>query len=294
MKPYLVAGGNGQLAQALRRAAGNAVELVGRPAFDFDRPESLREVFSNAAPPVLINAAAWTAVDAAESDPQAAARANAEGPGLLAELCRQHGTRMIHISTDYVFDGLLGRPYRETDPTSPMGVYGSTKLDGERRVMAALPDAIILRTSWVYAETGKNFLRTMLGAARRGGKLRVVADQRGCPTNADDLAQGVLAIAGRLLAGGETPGGVYHAAGTGSTTWHGFAEAIFAQSRLLGWPSPDVQAIATADWPTPARRPPDSRLDCNLLAQTFGVRLPDWTLSLQRAIAGIQHAEPAF
>jgi dTDP-4-dehydrorhamnose reductase len=272
------------------------VQVVGRPEFDFDQPETLDLLFASAPPAVLINAAAWTAVDAAEASPDAAAAANAHGPARLAALCRQHGTHMIHISTDYVFDGTSGTPYRETDATAPTGVYGATKLQGEKLVHAALPDAVILRTAWVYATNGKNFVRTMLAASRRTNTLRVVADQRGCPTNADDLADAVLAVAARLTSPSEPTnaglGGIYHAVGAGETTWHGFAEAIFDSASRYGWPAPVVQAISTADWPTPARRPPDSRLNCDKLAETFGVRLPHWRGSLDQAIQTICAAEP--
>jgi dTDP-4-dehydrorhamnose reductase len=297
VRPYLVTGGTGQLARALAQAGGARVRVTGRPGFDFDDLTTLQAVFATQPPPLVINTAAWTAVDAAEAAPEAAARANAEGPGLLARLCRQHGTRMIHISTDYVFDGALGRPYREDDPTSPTGVYGATKLAGERAVLAALPEAVIMRTAWVYAETGKNFLCTMLNAGRRMARLRVVGDQRGCPTNADDLAQAVLAVADRMMSPQGAPGGVYHAAGDGETSWHGFAEAIFAAARRHGgagiMPDIAVDAITTAEWPTPARRPADSRLDCSKLAATFGVRLPAWRGSLDRAVAAIAVAAPA-
>jgi dTDP-4-dehydrorhamnose reductase len=281
---WIVTGGTGQLATALKTAAPDRVRVVGRPAFDFERPESLGALFDGPAPALVINTAAWTAVDAAETAPEAARRANAEGPARLASLCRRNGTRLIHVSTDYVFDGAKGAPYVETDPTSPTGVYGATKLEGEQAVLSELPDAVILRTAWVYAETGRNFLRTMLTAARKTGTLRVVADQRGCPTNADDLARAVLAVAARI---GTAPGGIYHCAGSGETTWHGFAEAIFAAAAPLGWPVPHVEPIATADWPTPARRPADSRLNCAKLQTTFGVRLPDWQPSLRRAVAAI-------
>ncbi len=286
--PWIVTGGTGQLATALKTAAPDRVRVVGRPAFDFDRPESLGALFDAAAPALLINTAAWTAVDAAESAPEATRRANAEGPARLASLCRRNGTRLIHVSTDYVFDGAKGAPYLETDPTSPTGVYGATKLEGEHAVLSELPDAVILRTAWVYAETGRNFLRTMLSAARKTGTLRVVADQRGCPTNADDLAQAVLAVAKHIAT---APGGIYHCAGSGETTWHGFAEAIFAAAGPLGWPVPRVDPIATSDWPTPARRPADSRLNCAKLHATFGVRMPEWQPSLRRAVAAICAAE---
>ncbi len=295
----LVTGGAGQLAQALARARPGGLSVVGRPAFDFDRPETLAQAVLAARPTLVINAAAYTAVDAAEADGAAARRANTEGPGLLAEACAEAGAQLIHVSTDYVFDGCKGAPYTEADATSPTGIYGATKLDGERAVLAALPGAVVLRTSWVYARAGRNFVLTMLGAARRMQTLRVVADQRGCPTNADDLAAATLGVADRLLSAsaggtaGQGLGGIYHAAGSGETTWHGFATAIFAEAGRHGWPVPTIEPIATSDWPTPARRPADSRLDCARLERVFGVRLPQWRDSLAPAVASICQAHAA-
>ena len=285
----LVAGGSGQLATALARA-DTRVQVIGRPDFDFNRPETLAAAVMSHRPAIVVNAAAYTAVDAAEADQAAAERANASGPGLVAAACRELGIPFIHVSTDYVFDGLKGAPYREDDATSPTGVYGATKLAGEHAVLAAHPDAVILRTAWVYATHGRNFLLTMLNAARRLPTLRVVADQKGAPTNADDLAVATLVVANRLLsADGQEHAlrGIYHAAGQGETTWHGFATAIFGHAAKHGWPIPAVDAIATADWPTPARRPPDSRLDCAKLEAGFGVRLPDWRDSLGPAVAQV-------
>jgi len=287
MSFVLVTGGSGQLATALAKASGDALHVVGRPVFDFDKAGTLDALFAKDVPELVINAAAWTAVDLAEMQPDAVRRANADGPARLALLCQRHGTKLIHISTDYVFDGTKGAPYAETDPTNPTGVYGATKLAGERAVRAALPDAVILRTSWVYAEHGKNFVRTMLDLARTRDRLRVVADQHGCPTNADDLAASVLAVSEAMRQPGARYGGVYHAAGSGETTWHEFACAIFAAARPLGWKAPPVEPIGTADYPTPARRPADSRLDCGKLAATFGVRLPNWRPSLDRAVRAI-------
>ncbi len=178
-----------------------------------------------------------------------------------------------------------GEPYVETDATNPTGVYGASKLAGEQAVLASGARAIILRTSWVYAATGKNFLLTMLNAARKTKTLRVVADQRGCPTAAADLAAAILCIADRLAEGWDDAlGGIYHAAGSGEATWHGFAEAIFARAARHGLPCPTVAPIATADWPTPARRPPDSRLDCTKLSRVFGLALPDWRDSVDRTV----------
>jgi dTDP-4-dehydrorhamnose reductase len=295
---YLVTGGGGQLAQSLARARPGTVQVVGRPAFDFERPETIAAVLEATKPSLVINAAAWTAVDAAETEPAQAARANAAGPAVLARLCQAADMPLIHISTDYVFDGLKRAAYIETDRPCPTGTYGATKLAGEQAVRACYPGAVILRTSWVYAQHGRNFVLTMLNAAKRAPRLRVVADQIGCPTNADDLAEAVLAVADRLAAqqaaGGRESalGGIYHAAGQGETSWHGLASAIFATAAQHGWPCPPVDAISTQDWPTPARRPPDSRLDCSKLDAVFGVRLPAWQGSLARAVAAVCASAP--
>lgn len=281
----LVTGGSGQVAQALAAAGrGRDLRVAGRPAFDFDRPETLHALLDTAAPALVVNAAAYTAVDKAETEPDAALRANRGGPAALAVWCAQHGARLIHISTDYVFDGLKGAPYVEADPTSPTGVYGASKLAGEQAVLASGAAALVLRTSWVYAPTGKNFILTMLNAARRTDRLRVVADQHGCPTAAADLAEAILALADRWDG---RDGGVLHAAGSGATTWHGLAVAAFTRAARHGLRPPAVDAIATADWPTPARRPPDSRLDCGRLADRFGIVLPAWQDSVARTVDAV-------
>ncbi len=284
----LVTGGAGQLAMALERAATlrhRAVRRVGRPGFDFDHPETVAATFAQVRPSLVVNAAAWTAVDLAETNQAAASRANAEGPALLARLCASAGVPMIHVSTDYVFDGAKGAPYVETDPTSPTGVYGATKLAGEAAVLAANPRSLVLRTSWVYSPSGKNFVRTMLGAALKTSTLRVVSDQQGCPTSADDLAEAILAVAARIDAGWQDGWhGVFHAAGEGATTWHGLAVATFEEAARHGRALPVVAPILTKDWPTPARRPADSRLDCARLAAVFGARLPPWRDGLARTV----------
>ena len=292
--PILVTGGAGQLASsldALAHVRGVAVTRVGRPDFDFDRPDTIEAVFHATRPGFVVNAAAYTAVDAAESDADAAARANHTGPARLAALCAAAGVPLIHVSTDYVFDGRKTTPYVETDPTAPQSVYGATKLAGEQAVLASGARAIVLRTSWVYAATGKNFIRTMLNAAQRiqaagEGRLRVVADQHGCPTSADDLAEAILNIAANILSQGWQPdfGGVVHAAGSGATTWHGLALAAFEAASRHGRPVPAVDAIATSDYPTPAPRPANSRLDCARLEQVFGQKLPPWRDSVDRVV----------
>jgi dTDP-4-dehydrorhamnose reductase len=279
--------GGGQLARSLQeRAGGRKLHRLGRPDIDFDDLAGLRAALHSAAPALVVNAAAYTAVDRAETDAEAARRANRDGPAALAAYCAQAGIPLIHVSTDYVFDGLKGAPYVETDPTNPSGVYGATKLEGERDVLAACPRSIVLRTSWVYAATGRNFVLTMLNAAAKTSTLRVVADQIGCPTAAPDLADAILGIADRIEARGwdESYAGLYHAAGSGATSWHGLAEAIFEAASRHGMARPRIDPIATADWPTPVRRPPDSRLDCDKLARMFALRLPDWQATLSRIV----------
>jgi dTDP-4-dehydrorhamnose reductase len=287
--PILVTGGSGQLAQALGRLApaqGIEVVVLGRPEFDFDRPDTILAAFASRPWRYLVNAAAYTAVDAAEADESGAAHANADGPELLATLCAEAKIPFIHVSTDYVFDGAKGAPYLETDHTNPTGAYGRTKRDGELRVLKAGGQSIILRTAWVYSDTGKNFVRTMLSAGARLPKLRVVADQRGSPTAAADLATAILDIIAVIEREGwqRRFGGIFHATGSGETTWHGLAVATFEEARRHNGPFPEVEAITTADWPTPAQRPADSRLDNGKLADIFGVTLPPWRESLARTV----------
>lgn len=288
-QPILVTGGSGQVATALESVARVPVRRVGRPEFDLGRSETMAAVMAETAPSLVVNAAAYTAVDAAETDQDAAFRANRDGPAELAILCAAAGIPLVHISTDYVFDGAKGAPYVETDPVSPQCVYGASKLGGEQAVLKLCPQSIVLRTAWVYSATGKNFVRTMLTLGRTRDRLTVVADQKGCPTNAADLARAILAIAARVAAEGwqDRFAGVYHAAGSGWTTWHGLATAAFQEAGRHGLRVPDVAPIATADWPTPARRPADSRFDCGKLAATFGVRLPDWRDSLGPTVDAI-------
>ena len=288
--PILVTGGSGQLARCLEaQGAGMGLQRIGRPVLDFDDLDAIPATLEALAPRMIINAAAYTAVDRAETEPAAADRANHLGPKLLADYAAAHGIALIHVSTDYVFDGSKGAPYLETDTPNPTGVYGATKLAGERAVLEANPRTVVLRTSWVYAAEGKNFVLTMLNAAKRMPKLRVVADQVGNPTNADDLAQAILAIAARIeLAGwSDNLKGVYHATGAGTTSWYDFAQAIFRYAAPYDHPVPEIEPITTADWPTPARRPADSRLDGTALERVFGLHLPPWEQSLQRTITSV-------
>ena len=286
LKPILVTGGTGQLATALAAFGGARIVRVGRPDFDFDRPETIAAVFADVSPGVVVNAAAYTAVDKAETDEAGAWRANRDGPAALAMLCAQAGIPLIHVSTDYVYDGAKPSAYVETDPVGPRSVYGASKLAGETAVLASGARAIILRTAWVYAATGRNFVRTMLTLAETRDTLSVVADQIGCPTSAGDLAAAIARIVERIETGWDDAyAGVFHAAGSGETSWHGLAEAVFAAAAARGAKVPaTVTPITTAEYPTPARRPANSRLDCGRLAAVFGVRLPEWEASLTRTV----------
>lgn len=292
MRPILVTGGSGQLASAL--APSPDVHRAGRPAFDFDQAETIEATFRSVAPRLVVNAAAYTGVDAAENDVEAAYRANRDGPAMLARLCAEADVPLIHVSTDYVFDGAKPDPYVEDDPVAPQGVYGASKLAGERAVLQAGGKAVILRTAWVYAATGKNFVRTMLTVGKTRDRLTVVGDQSGCPTAASDLGDTILAIASRLDRTGWQPDyqGIFHAAGSGATTWHGLAVATFEEAARHGARVPQVAPIATADWPTPAKRPANSRLDCTRLRTVFGVALPPWRQSLARTIDAIYASAP--
>jgi dTDP-4-dehydrorhamnose reductase len=292
MDGILITGGTGQLGDSLQKlAVARRLEFraVSRPEFDFAELATIDACFAAAVPALVINAAAYTAVDAAETHVAAARAGNHTGPLRLAELCAGAKIPFIHVSTDYVFDGAKGAPYTEEDAANPTGVYGMTKRDGEIAILGTGAKAIILRTAWVYAAHGKNFARTMLNAARKTSTLRVVADQRGTPTAAPDLAAAILDIAEILRRDGwdEAYRGIFHATGGGETTWHGFAGAIFAAAGL----SPEVLPITTADWPTPAKRPADSRLDCTKLARVFEVRLPEWRDSLPGIVKDLQRMD---
>jgi len=283
----LVAGASGQLAHALvqrsRQLAGVTVIALGRPQLDLLDPASISHALDATRPDVVINAAAYTAVDKAESDAAAAFALNRDGAGALAAAAGAVGCPIIHVSTDYVFDGNKAGAYVEDDATNPMGVYGRSKLEGEAAVAAANARHVILRTAWVYSAHGHNFLKTMLRLARERPELRVVADQLGNPTFAPHLADAILAIAAQI--GSARLWGVYHATATSETTWHGFAAAIIAAANPLGVPQVRVVPITTADYPMPARRPANSCLDCSKLERAFGLRLPPWQRGLAECVA---------
>jgi dTDP-4-dehydrorhamnose reductase len=277
----LVTGKSGQLATALSEmgaARGVDVLTVGRPEFDLADPGAELTLLTRARPDAIISAAAYTAVDKAETEAPAAAQINAAGPARLARFAADHGIPIVHLSTDYVFDGTKPDPYVETDPTHPLGVYGATKLDGERAVALVHPNHAILRTAWVYSPFGTNFLKTMLRLAETRSELSIVADQHGNPTSALDLADAVISVAEGLVARPDDPTlrGIFHVAGSGSASWADFAIEIFRLSASQGGPSASVLPIATTQYPTPASRPANSRLATNKLAQAYGVTLPSW------------------
>lgn len=290
----LLFGGNGQVGHELRRSlralgdvvvttrSGQLPDGARCEVADFDRPGTLAELVERVAPAIVVNAAAYTAVDKAEDDVDAAFRTNAEAPGVLARACALRDIPFVHYSTDYVFDGQGSRPYREDDPTAPLGVYGASKLAGEDAVRSVGGRHLILRTAWVYGRHGHNFMKTMLRLGADRDKLRVVADQVGTPTPAALIAD----VTAELLGLRDAPSGTFHLTPRGETSWHGFAEAIFEEALVRGLISraPKVIPIATSDYPTRARRPGYSRLDIGRLEQVLGHVLPEWRAGLQQVL----------
>jgi dTDP-4-dehydrorhamnose reductase len=284
MRPILVAGKSGQLSRSLidvgeQRAI--PVVAVGRPEFDLENAGSIDRVVNAVLPSAIVNAAAYTAVDMAESEPERAFAVNRDGAGRLAATARCLRIPFVHLSTDYVFDGRRASAYREDDVPCPLGIYGRAKLEGEKAVMDANPDALVFRTSWIYSPYGTNFLKTMLRLADTRDVVRVVDDQYGAPTAAIDLGRAIVDALVRVLereARGRA--GIYHVTASGETTWYGFAKAIFAGWRDRGHRIPQLEAIATADYPTRVTRPENSRLDCKKFQRVFGVCLPPWSTSL--------------
>jgi dTDP-4-dehydrorhamnose reductase len=259
---------------------------IGRPELNLEDAASVEHVARAVEPSAIVNAAAYTAVDRAESEPERAFAVNRDGAKYLAVEAQRRSIPFIHISTDYVFDGRKSSSYTEEDETDPLGVYGRSKLEGEAVVLKVCPTALVLRTSWVYSPFGRNFVNSMLELAKTHDRVRVVDDQIGCPTSASDLANAILEILGRL--GGEGFGsraGIYHLTAQGETTWHGFACAIFAGlARRGGFPLTSVLAIKSAEYPTLARRPANSRLDCAKIERQFGIQLPPWQQSLEACL----------
>ena len=279
IRRILVTGGSGQIGFELARVDWPAqidLCLPTRGELDLSSPDSIGRYVANGGFDCVINCAAWTAVDAAEDHVAGCFLANAQGPAWLAEAAHRVGAAMVQVSTDYVFDGSLDRPYREDDPVAPAGAYGASKLAGEYAVRLANPRSVVLRTAWVLSPHRANFLKTMLRLGAERSELGVVADQRGCPTSAADIAIALRAIALRQLDDAQAPTGVYHFVNAGEATWHDLATAIFEMAAQRGGPSPKVNAITSEQFPTRARRPGNSRLDTGKFQRDFSVVPRPW------------------
>lgn len=285
-----VTGKNGQVVSSLQALAGPDLEIValGRPELDLSRPDTVFNALREAKPDVVVSAAAYTAVDKAESEPDIAFAVNRDGAKAVARAAKDIGVPIIHISTDYVFDGTKTTAYVENDPAGPASVYGRSKLEGEQAVSESTDNYAVLRTAWVYSEYGSNFVKTMLRLSESRDEINVVADQFGCPTSANDIAVAIVSIARKLA---KDPAshlrGVFHMSGTGETNWAGFAKQIFEFSAENGGKTMIVNDITTAQYPTPARRPANSRLDCSKLEEVYGIRLPEWQTSTRAVMAAL-------
>jgi dTDP-4-dehydrorhamnose reductase len=284
----LITGAGGQLGLALTRRlsapdSGHDVSAMSRAEFDIASVAACNSILSNLRPDVVLNCAAYTAVDRAETEQDAAFAINARGPENLVKACNEIGAHLVHFSTDYVFDGASIRPYVETDATAPLGVYGASKLAGERTVLQLVASHTVIRLSWVYSNDGANFYKTMLRLAADRPTLRVVADQRGIPNFCGDLADAIAALTSHSKQSLQEKSGLYHLSATGVTSWHAFASAIVERANLS--PKPAVEAISTAEFPTPTRRPAFSALDGSRFEATFGWRANDWQRGLDRCLA---------
>lgn len=278
----LIFGGTGQVGRELARIAwptGASIVQVDRRQCDFAQPACAAKCVLDKKPDIVINAAAYTAVDRAESEPAVAGIVNRDAPAAMAQACRQTGATMIQISTDYVFDGFKRTPYVESDPIAPLSVYGRTKEEGETAIRDSLPEHVIMRTSWIFAGHGSNFVRTMLRLGAERPELRIVSDQCGAPTAACDIAQAIAGIV-NAIAEGRGTWGTYHFASAEPTTWYDFAGAIFA----LRGVSPRLVPTTTDEYKTPARRPLYSVLDCGRIAKAFGIAQPSWRAALVRVL----------
>lgn len=286
---YIVTGMSGQLVLSLddlaRKRRDIEIIRLGRPQLDLTDIGTIARTVEAAEPDIIVSAAAYTAVDRAEQEAETAFAVNAAGAGELARAAAMLGVPIIHVSTDYVFDGGKSAPYTETDPVAPLGVYGRSKLEGELQVAAATENHVILRTAWVYSPFGKNFLRTMLTLAATQHELRVVEDQVGNPTSALDLADALLKVGQNLLTASDPLlRGVFHIAGTDEASWAEFAREIFKMSAQNGGPVADVIGIPASAYPTPARRPANSRLNCRKLATHHDIVMPNWRSSTAHVV----------
>ncbi|NTA51294.1 MULTISPECIES: dTDP-4-dehydrorhamnose reductase [Agrobacterium tumefaciens complex] len=289
-----VTGKNGQVVSALQALASDELEIValGRPELDLAQPETVLKALREVRPDVVVSAAAYTAVDKAESEQDIAFAVNRDGARAVAQAASDIGIPVIHLSTDYVFDGTKHTAYVESDPTGPTSVYGRSKLEGERAVSEATDNYVVLRTAWVYSEYGNNFVKTMLRLSENRDEINVVADQFGCPTSANDIAAAVITIARKVVEDSSAPlRGVFHLSGTGETNWANFAKQIFALSAENGGKSIVVNDITTAQYPTPARRPANSRLDCSKLEEVYGIKLPSWQTSTRAVVTALAQSK---
>lgn len=282
----LLTGRNGQIGWELERALAALGEVVAteRSTLNLADPDSIRRVVREAKADVIVNAAAYTAVDKAESEPELAMQVNGVAPGILAEEARRLGSILVHYSTDYVFDGAKAGPYSEDDAPNPLNAYGKSKLAGEQAIATVAPRYLTLRTSWVYGARGSNFLLTMLRLAKDRAELRIVDDQIGAPSWCRSIALATREI----LAGGAVPSGLYHLTAQGQTSWHGFATAIFAIARGAGMSTPIVRRISSGEYPSAARRPGNSLLSCARLRGIRGVELPGWLPDLAKCMAEVE------
>lgn len=271
---------------SLQALGGKQVAAIGRPEFDLNHPENISEFLKCHNPDFVINAAAWTAVDLAETEQEGAQCGNYTGPAFLAQECALRHIPFIHVSTDYVFNGKKGKPYTEDDPVCPETVYGRTKAEGEKAVLSLHPQSMVLRTSWVYSAYGRNFVKTMIAAGAKNPILKVVSDQKGNPTSSDDLAQVILEIINQIHEKHwqEDYHGIFNACGRGDATWFELACVTLKEASLYGQKEPQIQPILTEDWPTPAKRPLDSRLDTTKLRKTFGLTFPLWQESVSKIV----------
>ena len=290
--PILLTGAGGQVGYEVSRLAterGRALIALTRQQLDIGDGEAVEQIVTQLQPSLVINAAAYTAVDRAEQEVEAAMRANQQGPAILAAACQAHRIPLIHLSTDYVFDGDKTGAYHEEDPVAPTGVYGRSKWEGEEEVRARLREHLIIRVSWVFGPHGNNFVKTMLRLAAERDELRVVADQHGCPTSATHIAEALLVLADRIREGAAVAWGTYHFCGMPETSWHGFAEAIINEALAMGILNHaiPVHPIATSDYPTPARRPQNSVLDCSKIVKTFDLKLPSWHEGLTTMLGAV-------
>ena len=296
----LLFGANGQVGHALLGLLPAVGEVVACTRADVDLSDraalddAIRALVDRVRPAIIVNAAAYTAVDRAESEPDIAETVNAIAPRVMAQAAHDAGACLVHISTDYVFDGEKTTPYAETDPTNPLSVYGATKLRGEQAIARACARHVILRTSWVFGAHGGNFLKTMLKLAQERDSLRVVADQHGAPTSAALIARSIVTILGAVAThpASDARWGLYHLTAGGETSWHGYARYAIAKARALGWPirvaDDAIAPITTAQYPVAAQRPANSRLDTTRIRTTYGLDLPDWEAGVDEVLSALQ------